>query len=153
MQSVLLKKTYNKFASIIRFYAQTEQSSIFPANANSRYRLVCWLVPLLRRFQTRNKNDQTKIVCSERTRGLCANARTESLQPNLNRIVKKVMQNRGPFSTEFVDGIFNEHEWLERKGVVIVEIPIQYRERLGEKKLGVKHAAEILRRMMLEAIY
>jgi len=42
---------------------------------------------------------------------------------------------------------------VEREGFCIVEIPIEYRERLGEKKLGVRHGAEILRRIMLETTY
>ncbi len=41
----------------------------------------------------------------------------------------------------------------ERKGFGIEEIPIRYRERLGEKKLGVKHGAEILKRIVLETTY
>jgi dolichol-phosphate mannosyltransferase len=45
----------------------------------------------------------------------------------------------------------NHH--VEQKGFGIVEVPIEYRERLGEKKLGVRHGAEILRRIMLEATY
>jgi len=45
----------------------------------------------------------------------------------------------------------NHH--VEREGFGIVEVPIKYRERLGEKKLGVKHGAEILRRIMLETTY
>jgi glycosyltransferase involved in cell wall biosynthesis len=43
----------------------------------------------------------------------------------------------------------NHHVKLE--GFSIVEIPIEYRERLGEKKLGVRHGAEIFKRIMLEA--
>jgi glycosyltransferase involved in cell wall biosynthesis len=39
---------------------------------------------------------------------------------------------------------------VERKGFGIMEIPIQYRERLGEKKLKVRDGAEILRRILLE---
>jgi len=39
---------------------------------------------------------------------------------------------------------------VEREGFGIAEIPIQYRERLGKKKLGVRHGAEIFRRMILE---
>lgn len=39
---------------------------------------------------------------------------------------------------------------VEREGFAIVEIPIQYRERLGEKKLKVRHGAEIIRRILLE---
>ena len=42
---------------------------------------------------------------------------------------------------------------VEREGFGIAEIPIQYRERLGEKKLGIRHGAEILRRIILETMY
>ncbi len=42
---------------------------------------------------------------------------------------------------------------VEREGFGIVEVPIKYRERLGQKKLGVKNGAEILRRIMLETTY
>ena len=39
---------------------------------------------------------------------------------------------------------------VERAGFGIVEVPIIYRERLGVKKLGVRHGFEILKRIMLE---
>jgi dolichol-phosphate mannosyltransferase len=39
---------------------------------------------------------------------------------------------------------------VEREGFGITEIPIQYRERIGEKKLKAKHGAEIIRRILLE---
>jgi len=39
---------------------------------------------------------------------------------------------------------------VERKGFGIVEVPIVYRPRLGEKKLKARHGASILRRIMLE---
>jgi glycosyltransferase involved in cell wall biosynthesis len=42
---------------------------------------------------------------------------------------------------------------VEREGFGIAEVPIQYRERLGEKKLKMRHSAEILRRIMLETMY
>jgi dolichol-phosphate mannosyltransferase len=45
----------------------------------------------------------------------------------------------------------NHH--VERKGFTIKEIDIEYRQRLGEKKLGIKHGAEIFKRIMLEATY
>ena len=45
----------------------------------------------------------------------------------------------------------NHH--VEREGFGIVEVPIKYRERLGEKKLGVKNGAEIFKRIMLETTY
>ena len=45
----------------------------------------------------------------------------------------------------------NHH--VERMGFGIVEVPIKYRERLGEKKLGVKNGVEILKRILLETTY
>ena len=42
---------------------------------------------------------------------------------------------------------------VEREGFGIVEIPIKYRERLGEKKLGFRNSVEIFRRIMSEATY
>ena len=41
---------------------------------------------------------------------------------------------------------------IERKGYAIVEVPITYRQRLGEKKLKAKHGATILKRILQETI-
>jgi prepilin-type processing-associated H-X9-DG protein len=40
---------------------------------------------------------------------------------------------------------------VEKKGYATVEVPIRYRQRVGEKKLKVRHAATILRRILQEA--
>lgn len=45
----------------------------------------------------------------------------------------------------------NHH--VERRGYGILEIPIPYRPRLGEKKLKLKHGVTILKRIMLETVY
>ena len=45
----------------------------------------------------------------------------------------------------------NRH--VEREGFGIMEVPIKYRERLGEKKLGFMNSVEIFRRIMSEATY
>jgi glycosyltransferase involved in cell wall biosynthesis len=45
----------------------------------------------------------------------------------------------------------NHH--VEREGFGIVEVPIYYRQRLGEKKLKARHSATILKRIMLETTY
>jgi hypothetical protein len=45
----------------------------------------------------------------------------------------------------------NHH--VEREGFGIVEVPIQYRERLGEKNLGFRNSLEIFSRIMSEATY
>lgn len=42
---------------------------------------------------------------------------------------------------------------VERNGFKIVEVPITYRARLGEKKLKLKHGATILKRILLESTY
>jgi dolichol-phosphate hexosyltransferase len=42
---------------------------------------------------------------------------------------------------------------IERKGFKTVEVPIQYRQRLGEKKLKMKHGATILKRIILETTF
>jgi glycosyltransferase involved in cell wall biosynthesis len=42
---------------------------------------------------------------------------------------------------------------VERRGYRIVEVPIVYRPRLGEKKLKPKHAFEILTRIVAETLY
>ena len=42
---------------------------------------------------------------------------------------------------------------VEREGFGIVEVPIQYRARLGEKKLTARHGTEILKRIILETTY
>ncbi len=41
---------------------------------------------------------------------------------------------------------------VERKGFKTIEVPIRYRERLGKKKLQVKHGLTILRRMLKETL-
>jgi len=43
------------------------------------------------------------------------------------------------------------NHYVERKGYGIVEIPIHYRPRLGEKKLKIKHGFTILKRILLES--
>ena len=42
---------------------------------------------------------------------------------------------------------------VERRGFGIIEVPISYRERVGEKKLRVRNGAEIMRRIVLETTY
>jgi len=41
---------------------------------------------------------------------------------------------------------------VAKKGFEIIEVPIKYRQRLGEKKLKIKHGATILKRILLETI-
>jgi len=41
---------------------------------------------------------------------------------------------------------------VERRGYKTVEIPIQYRSRLGEKKLMLRHGFSILKRIIAESL-
>lgn len=43
------------------------------------------------------------------------------------------------------------NHYVERKGYRIKEIPIHYRERLGEKKLKLRHGFTILKRILVES--
>ena len=42
--------------------------------------------------------------------------------------------------------------YVEKMGYLIKEIPIQYRPRLGEKKLKLRHGLTILRRILIESL-
>jgi dolichol-phosphate mannosyltransferase len=68
------------------------------------------------------------------------------------RVVRwKILKNWTPRSKGFdVEVELNHH--VERQGYGIMEIPIPYRPRLGEKKLKLRHGATILRRIMGEAL-
>ncbi len=44
------------------------------------------------------------------------------------------------------------NRWVERKGYLTVEVPIKYRQRLGEKKLKMRHGATILKRILKESM-
>jgi dolichol-phosphate mannosyltransferase len=69
------------------------------------------------------------------------------------RVIRmEILRNWVPKSKGFdVEVEINHH--VERQGYGIVEIPIFYRDRLGEKKLKLRHGATILRRILLESAY
>jgi glycosyltransferase involved in cell wall biosynthesis len=45
------------------------------------------------------------------------------------------------------------NRWVERKGYLTVEVPIKYRQRIGEKKLKMRHGVTILKRILQEATH
>jgi len=69
------------------------------------------------------------------------------------RVVRaRILEGWTPRSKGFdIEVELNHH--VERSGFNIVEIPIHYRPRLGQKKLKLRHGALILKRMMLETLY
>lgn len=68
------------------------------------------------------------------------------------RVVRfEVLKGWKPKSKGFdIEAEMNFH--VERKGYQIVEIPIPYRPRLGEKKLKLKHGFTILKRILSESL-
>ena len=68
------------------------------------------------------------------------------------RVVRaKILRNWQVKSKGFdVEVELNHH--VEREGFGIMEVPINYRERLGQKKLGITNGAEIFKRIMLEFV-
>ncbi|MBA7693031.1 hypothetical protein ES703_101606 [subsurface metagenome] len=69
------------------------------------------------------------------------------------RIIRyDIMKNWRPKSRGFDIECEINHFINKIKGFKIVEIPIEYRDRIGEKKLSVRHGATILRRILLMTI-
>jgi dolichol-phosphate mannosyltransferase len=68
------------------------------------------------------------------------------------RVVRaEILKGWKPKSKGFdVEAEMNFH--VERRGYQIVEIPIQYRSRLGEKKLKLRHGFVILKRILAESL-
>jgi glycosyltransferase involved in cell wall biosynthesis len=69
------------------------------------------------------------------------------------RVVRaQILKGWNPMSKSFDIEVELNH-FVERRGFRIVEVPIAYRVRLGEKKLKLKDGAVILKRMLAEFIY
>ena len=69
------------------------------------------------------------------------------------RVVRwEILRDWTPRSKGFDVEVELNHQ-VERKGYGILEIPIYYRPRLGEKKLKLRHGATILKRILLETMY
>ena len=68
------------------------------------------------------------------------------------RVVRwRILKNWEPKSKGFdIEAEMNHR--VERYGYKIVEVPINYRDRLGEKKLKLRHGFTILKRIMVESL-
>lgn len=68
------------------------------------------------------------------------------------RIIRfNLLKGWKPRSSGFdIEAEINNH--IERMGYKIVEVPINYRKRLGKKKLGFRHGLKILRRIIIERL-
>ena len=69
------------------------------------------------------------------------------------RVVRaQILDGWNPISKDFDIEVELNH-YVERRGFSIVEVPIAYRQRLGEKKLKLRHGALILKRIITESMY
>jgi dolichol-phosphate mannosyltransferase len=68
------------------------------------------------------------------------------------RVVRwEILRGWKPKSKGFDIEVELNHQ-VERKGFSIVEMPIDYRSRLGEKKLKIEHGVTILKRIVTESL-
>ena len=67
------------------------------------------------------------------------------------RVIRTEVLDAWTVRSEGFDVEVELNRYVERKGYKIVELPIKYRKRIGEKKLKVRHGAVILKRILQEA--
>lgn len=66
------------------------------------------------------------------------------------RVVRAGILRKWQVQSKGFDVEVELNHYVEHEGYGIVEVPIHYRERLGQKKLGIKNGAEIFKRILLE---
>ena len=66
------------------------------------------------------------------------------------RVIRAGILRNTPLKSKGFDVEVELNHCVERKGFKIVEVPITYRKRLGEKKLKLRHGTTILKRILLE---
>lgn len=69
------------------------------------------------------------------------------------RVVRADLLKKWKVQSKGFDIEVELNHYVERKGFGIVEIPILYRERVGEKKLKVRHGVAILKRIVIETTF
>jgi glycosyltransferase involved in cell wall biosynthesis len=90
-------------------------------------RLICFLHNLLNGVQLNDPLTGLRVVRSEIMRGWRPESIGFDIEVELNH-------------------------WVERNGYTIAEVPINYRRRLGVKKLKIRHGLTIMRRILIEAL-
>ncbi len=67
------------------------------------------------------------------------------------RVIRADLLRNAPLKSKGFDVEVELNHSVARQGYKIVEVPISYRKRLGEKKLKLKHGAAIFMRILLES--
>ena len=85
------------------------------------------------------------------THGLLNRVSMDDPLTGLRVVRKEIVSNWKPKSKGF-DIEVELNRLVEKSGYSIAEIPIEYRARLGEKKLGPRHGFTIFKRILTETV-
>jgi len=67
------------------------------------------------------------------------------------RVVRADILRKWPIKSKGFDIEVELNNQVGKQGFETIEVPIGYRERLGEKKLKMRHGASILKRILFES--
>ena len=170
---VLLQDGLGKGDAIAKAVAHVDSAVDFVVITDADYTYPAGYIPLM--IRVLKKNPEVGMVCGSRFNGYVEKTALSSIfylgnrfiafaHNLLNgvalddpltglRVVRAGIFRKWKVKSKGFDVEVELNHHVERMGFGIVEVPIKYRERLGEKKLGVKNGVEILRRIMLEITY
>jgi glycosyltransferase involved in cell wall biosynthesis len=169
---VLLQDGLGKGDAVAKGIAHIDPTVAYVVLTDADYTYPAGYIPEM--IQILEKNPEVGMVCGNRFNGYQEKTAQSSIFYIGNRLIAfthnllngvtladpltglrvvraNILRNWKAKSKGFdIEVELNHH--VEREGFGIVEVPIKYRERLGEKKLGVKNGAEIFKRIMLEFV-
>ena len=170
---VLLQDGLGKGDAVAKGIANIDPSVDYVVLTDADYTYPAGYVPQM--IEILEKNPEVGMVCGSRFNGYQEKTAQSSIFYLGNRLIAfahnllngitlddpltglrvvraKILRGWKVKSKGFdIEVELNHH--VDREGFSIVEVPIKYRERLGEKKLGAKNGFEILKRIMLETTF
>ena len=170
---VLLQDGLGKGDAIAKAVAHVDSAVDFVVITDADYTYPAGYIPLM--IRVLEKHPEVGMVCGSRFNGYVEKTALSSIfylgnrfiafaHNLLNgvalddpltglRVVRAGIFRKWKVKSKGFDIEVELNHHVERMGFGIVEVPIKYRERLGEKKLGVKNGVEILKRILLETTY
>ena len=171
--AVLLQDGLGKGDAIAKAVAHVDSAVDFVVITDADYTYPAGYIPLM--IRVLEKNPEVGMVCGSRFNGYVEKTALSSIfylgnrfiafaHNLLNgvalddpltglRVVRAGIFRKWKVKSKGFDVEVELNHHVERLGFGIVEVPIKYRERLGEKKLGVKNGVEILKRILQETTY
>ena len=170
---VLLQDGLGKGDAIAKAVAHVDSAVDFVVITDADYTYPAGYIPLM--IRVLEKHPEVGMVCGSRFNGYVEKTALSSIfylgnrfiafaHNLLNgvalddpltglRVVRAGIFRKWKVKSKGFDVEVELNHHVERMGFGIVEVPIKYRERLGEKKLGVRNGLEILKRILLETTY